>query len=241
MTTTKSLLLSSVIGLALLTSCEGFKSCPKAKGPIEKETRQVSDFFGIEMRSSGTVYIEVDSSLSAPELEIETNRSIMEHISTKVRNGKLVIRHEPCVRKMKSLRVFIKTPQLSSIDVSGSADVKGQNMFTTERMNLNISGSGSIDLRLMANSVNADISGSGDISLIGDAETADIDINGSGDFRGLDLKLDNCFIDISGSGTSRVWVNDFISVDISGSGDVHYKGNPETDINISGSGDVSRL
>lgn len=52
------------------------------------------------------------------------------------------------------------------------------------------------------------------------------------------MEVYDSYINISGSGSSRVNVEHFLDVKISGSGSVYYKGNPGVDVDISGSGSV---
>lgn len=235
---TSTLLLTSVLSLLLFSSCQEWRNCPRAKGDILTEDRQVQNFERIAMRASGDVYITVDPTVDAPEVSIKTHESIMENVKTRVLGERLVIETDPCIRKLKTLNVYIVCSDLSEITVDGSADIHGQNTFVLDDLKLNINGSGNMDLDLELEDVEANISGSGDIALKGTGQRADFSVSGSGNISAYGLSLEECFIDIAGSGDCRVDVSDYLSVDISGSGDVTYQGQPKVDADINGSGEV---
>ncbi|GEM_PF-3546779 len=234
------LLIIAALATTVLSSCNEWRNCPRAKGEIITEDRQLNDFQRIDMRTSGDVFITVDSNIIAPEVRVRTHESIMENVATRVIGGRLIIETDPCVRRIKTLNVYIVTNDLSEINISGSADIHGQNVFVIDDLALNITGSGSAEMTLEAEEISASISGSGDLELVGTSDIADYRISGSGDVKAFGLETEETYISISGSGSCDVDVSDFLSADISGSGDVVYQGQPRTDINISGSGDVSR-
>jgi len=125
------------------------------------------------------------------------------------------------------------------ITISGSGSVESTNYFAdTTNVSLNISGSGNIYLKSIADILESTISGSGEIYLEGEASDHRINISGSGSVRAFNLATLETFVRISGSGNTEVLVSDYLDVIISGSGNVYYRGNPQIDINISGSGGV---
>jgi hypothetical protein len=84
----------------------------------------------------------------------------------------------------------------------------------------------------------AEISGSGKIKVPGRVETEEVHISGSGDFDGESLQSQTAEVIVSGSGKSKLWVTDALTVHVSGSGDVEYYGNPKLSKHVSGSGEL---
>jgi len=70
-------------------------------------------------------------------------------------------------------------------------------------------------------------------------EDLEVIIVGTGDFRGFPMEVRNCIVDISGTGSCEVTVQDHLEVTIEGSGDVFYKGHPLLDIDVTGTGTVN--
>lgn len=80
--------------------------------------------------------------------------------------------------------------------------------------------------------------GTGDI-YIDDMITQDevkVVLNGTGNFYGYLLEVNNCQVDIIGTGNAEVNVKDNLDASIEGSGSIYYKGNPHIQNSVSGSG-----
>ena len=80
--------------------------------------------------------------------------------------------------------------------------------------------------------------GSGNISIAGTASSLSIRNEGSGNISSFDFPVENCSVDIEGSGNAEVHCSDNLNLSIEGSGNVLYKGNPSINTSISGSGSV---
>lgn len=179
-------------------------------------------------------------------IEIRSYPNVIDKLleDSKVRSGKWSIGIDGCVRGIgrDELEIFATVASLTEVSISGSGDILTDGTFENVKdLDLNISGSGNMNLALGTNvrEIKSKTSGSGDYKLSGTAETLDITISGSGDMRSFDLETLKCDVSISGSGGCEVNVVDELNVRIAGSGDVCYRGNPSVNTNISGSGDVN--
>lgn len=209
--------------------------CVNGDGPTVSRTISVSDFDGIELPISADVFITQGP---VQEVVVEGKSNIIDELERDVHNGIWRIEFDRCVRDIGSMRVFITMPNLTSLRISGSGDIISENVFAIDDLELDIPGSGNIDLAIEADDIDGDISGSGRILLEGTADQAKYRISGSGDVRTFALACHTADISISGSGDCEVFVSDFLKVRISGSGDVFFKGDPGLDVNITGSGNV---
>ena len=72
-------------------------------------------------------------------------------------------------------------------------------------------------------------------------EDLSVKLIGTGSFKGFPMLVNDCDIDISGSGNAEVSVESNLEVNIDGSGSVYYKGDPIIRDHIQGSGTVSKL
>ncbi|PSR12572.1 MAG: hypothetical protein DA408_09845 [Bacteroidetes bacterium] len=211
--------------------------CWNATGPITTATLAMPAFDGIVLAMNARVEItQGDEQV----VVVEGKSDILNELDLDVHNGIWTIRTQDCVRNVDNLTFFITMPEVHSIRISGSGNVVSTNTLGGDRedLELDISGSGELDLALNVDDIDAEISGSGKIFLEGQADRLDLAISGSGDFRGFDLFANTGDIHISGSGNAEVRVADALKIRISGSGDVFYKGTPIFDISISGSGSV---
>lgn len=208
----------------------------------KKDNRKVDDFSKISMSIPADVELTQGSKT---ELIIEADEDILEKIETEVIDGKLRIRFEKWYnyRGNKRIKVFITMKEVEKLTLAGSGDIIAKTAIKSDRINLVVTGSGSIIIGdLKTNDVHSVISGSGDIKLNGKltATMLDVTITGSGDFDATGLEFNRADFNITGSGTIEALVVDEIQANITGSGRIYYKGNPIIDANITGSGKIKR-
>ena len=172
------------------------------------------------------------------EIEIIAQQNIIDNIKTTVNSGNWTIKFDKKVRNHEPIDIILIIPDISGISITGSGDVFSDDIFEPETLNLDIPGSGAMDLLINCNKVIISIPGSGAIDLFGNSNEQDISISGSGSYYGYSIESNKCDINISGSGNCEVLVNDYLFVTISGSGNVYYKGTPLVNTVITGSGNV---
>lgn len=210
----------------------------------EKETRDVGSFSSISLSISGDLYL---SQGNETKVVIEAEQKILDLIRTEVAGGNLKIKFKTGrwnIRSNKHIKIYISTPDIEGIFLSGSGNITAETQIKTEGLDFSISGSGNIVIDdLVASDLEGRISGSGDIDLSGSetVETMEISISGSGDLFAENLKVNSVEIRISGSGTCKVFAVSELEVSVSGSGSVYYKGNPMVNAKVSGSGKVRSL
>lgn len=234
----------SVLFILSLLFVAAMSSCRKVSGtgPVVSETRSVSGFAEIKSEFSGDIIITPASSYS---VRIEAQQNIIDVIETVLNDGILTLRvkNNTIIRPDSRVRVYISSPDIKGIRVSGSGNVQLTDAINTTDLYLKVSGSGNINIyKLTANSVDANISGSGEININeGTVAQEMIDISGSGSMDLSNLVATNSDVKIAGSGDARVYVTDHLKVRISGSGSVYYRGTPSIDVGISGSGKLKPM
>lgn len=115
--------------------------------------------------------------------------------------------------------VTVVLPIVSGLRVKGAGKVTYHG-FAQEELNLEISGSGDIDLEGTADRLEADISGSGEVSAYG-------------------LVVKAARLRVSGSGAIRATATESARARVSGSGKIKIAGNPaQKDTDVSGSGKI---
>ena len=207
-------------------------------GIAATQGRPVSGFD--KVKSSGEFDVHITNG-NEFEVVINAEENLIPYIETSVSENTLLIDipglHS--VRNRLPMTVNVTLPTLEGIKQSGSGNIT-TDYFTSDKVELFISGSGSISTLIDANIVDATISGSGWIKIAGDANQSNLTISGSGNIDGYNLLVNSCNANISGSGNMQIKAIKSIYAKISGSGNIYYTGNPGIDVNISGSGKVIR-
>jgi hypothetical protein len=249
----------SIILTAMVTySCEemGF-GCIRGNGDLTTENRIVSDFNGVELNGSFTVYVDSGEETS---ILVEADENLLDEIRTQVRGNNLIVEtyRDRCLNSKNDITIYVTTPEIEEIVLNGSGRIYCD-YFETPKLQVDLNGSGSIfidyiytndaelelsgsgSIRGTVDTYSADIQvdGSGIIRLDGSAHHADMDITGSGSILGKEFYTDNTNIEITGSGNAEVYATDLLEARVTGSGIVYYYGNPANVVKqISGSGNV---
>jgi hypothetical protein len=230
----------------------------------KKETRSVDTFTKIAFRVPGKVYVRQGT---PQRVEIEGDKEMLEKIKTRVEDGKLTIGPEESDRWFNwdwndddRVTVYITVQNIEGLSVSGSGDMIAQTKITSNRLDLAVSGSGSLEAEVDAGNVKLSVSGSGDLVLRGKCGNVESAVSGSGDIN-LNVNIsDRADFSISGSGkviasgtakklevgitgSGKVLASGFQVLSclarISGSGDLEIHVIEELDARISGSGTVT--
>jgi hypothetical protein len=208
----------------------------------QRKTIQVSSFDEISMGTSGTVYVTQGNET---KVEVVASDDRLEKTEIEVNGNRLVIRNKGSWswnRNMGDLDVYVVTPDISALSVSGSGKLIVQNKINVNDLDLSVSGSGKLIAGVNAKRIEISISGSGNVELSGTSESFDASISGSGNVRAEDLRTGKCEVTISGSGGCEIFVNETIDARISGSGSVRYHGSPShVNSKTSGSGSVKKV
>jgi hypothetical protein len=237
-----------MISAILLTSCvwitdiiqNAEQLIPSNK--IIDETRAVSSFAKIELRTIGTIILtQGDSEL----LRITGPDNVVPKIRSVVRNNTLVLEMQPGVRLLNfskntiTFRITVK--DLTNLSVSGLGDVEMAQLATSS-LEVFLSGKGQIKFdKVTAEQVKITITGLGDAIIAGTANQLTVSITGSGSVQAGELSCKMADVAISGLGQATLWVTDQLKGTISGSGTVSYYGNPQLDTQISGLGSFKSL
>ena len=228
-----------------------------------KEEKKVDSFTRISFKSGGKLYLRQGS---PQKVELEGDRDYIEDLDVRVEGDKLIIGKDNnwgwnSDRNEKKVIVYVTVPNIEGLSVSGSGDMIAETKIVAPRLDLAVSGSGTMRLESDVNGdMDADVSGSGRIELKGKCKSFDSHVSGSGRVILNVTIAERAMFGISGSGkieatgsaqevkatisgSGEVHAADLVAdrceVRISGSGGVEINVTKELDANISGSGTVT--
>ncbi len=213
----KNLIALQIFALfALAASCDTDDAI-NGSGNLTTESRDVEAF--TKVSSEGVFEVAINQ---GPEqsVEITADDNVIGRVRTRVVNDELQLYLDDDYSYSGiTLRVQISAKSLSGLYNSGAG-----NMEVTKVDQPGVFTIGNF--------------GSGNISIQGTALSLNIKNEGSGNIRAFDFPVENCSVDIEGSGNAEVHCSDDLEVSIEGSGNVFYKGSPSINASISGSGKV---
>ena len=201
---------------AFLSSCDTDDTI-NGSGNLTSESRDVGAFTRVS--SEGVFEVTINQG-ATQSVEITADDNVIGRVRTRVVNDELQLYLEDGYSYSGiTLRANISATSLSGLFNSGAG-------------NMEVTG---VDQPGAFTIVNF---GSGNISIAGTASSLSIRNEGSGNISAFDFPVENCSVDIEGSGNAEVHCSDNLDVSIEGSGNVLYKGNPSINTSISGSGSV---
>lgn len=208
-------------------------------GPVVSEKRMVNSFSGIHYALQGNLHIKASAE---NHIEIRAQQNIINVIETFVTNNTLFIRlrNNTGLRSYEPIDIYLNCQDPNTIQLSGSGNIWVSEPISTQKLTLESSGSGHIQVDYIhTGNLVTNISGSGIIEVVsGNTSIEKIMLSGSGHALLSGILADSAFTKTSGSGDITLWANKYMDCEISGSGIVRYKGSPEINKRISGSGDV---
>lgn len=209
----------------------------KGNGNTVTESRNVQNATSINVLGSMNVVLAE----GATDVKLKGDENLLKYVTIEERDGWLEIRTRDGYNldSQNDLVVYVTTPILKKLKLTGSGDVTSGNKFSsTEPITFSITGSGDLSIPIHAPKINVSIAGSGNFNALGETKEAKVSIAGSGNFNGLELKAENADINIAGSGDVYIFADVSIKANIMGSGGVHYKGNAAVNKSVMGSGEV---
>lgn len=219
-----------------------------SKNYVTKEMK-MAPYTQIKLTGSPDVVFTQNS--GEPRLKIHTSDNLLDLLDIYVDNQILHIGFKKNVSvSYDKLTIEASSPNLNEVSVTGSGEVRITDGLKTDKLNLNVTGSGDIfanqstcnqchltvtgsgDITLQelsAHTVQAHITGSGDIVLQGKAQEATYEVNGSGDLSASQLHTYHTSAIITGSGDIQCHADKELKAIVTGSGSIGYNGNPKVD------------
>jgi hypothetical protein len=254
----KLLIIGAIFCLIIgLNACKYSINLVRGDGHIIKTEINIGKVSGIELRNSIDVEIIKSDTF---RIELYAQQNIAEYIFIERKSDIAIIRTKPFINIIPTepTKIVFYMPEVDYLQISGSGNIYSDNTFTTENISkfgisgsgdiyfgiesceleIDISGSGNIDLYCKSDKTVSNIYGSGDILLTGDCFTHKIKISGTGKVDALEYENTQSYVKITGSGDAYVNPTTYLDVNISGSGNVIYKGNPTISTKITGSGSI---
>lgn len=247
------------------TACYYSSSDVKADRSFVKRVVKVGYFCKIESYTSADIKFVQGKKSS---VRIEGTKSLVDNLDVRQKGETLVITTKGRGIRFvgqSRLTVYVSSPDITSVYLKGSGYFVAQSNIDTDALDVELSGSGDVDLRkVLCDNISLRLRGSGDVKALSvDCAAANLELLGSGDLEVKTLKARKAVAALRGSGdldATLIGVADvqasllgsgdldlnFVNcgnanIDLRGSGDIELKGTLRTlNTNKKGSGDIDR-
>jgi hypothetical protein len=202
-------------------------------GPSRTEDRTVPAVTGVELTTPGTLVVTT----GRPALRITAGADVIDDLTSKVRDGVLVLDSARSIDEFGNVRYELTLPDLRELRVTGSAGATVGPPSTLHK--LEVGGSGDVQVAgLAVDALTVSSSGSGTITTAGSAEKQSVHLDGSGSYDGTALRTREAAVTVAGSGRAEVQATGTLHAVVEGSGTITYSGGATVDSRIDGSGAI---
>lgn len=217
----KKIIRSIVIALALILAAN--TAISQKDKEVIRQLRELPSFNSIIVGGAFEVYLTQGE---PQRVEVETNADFIGNIITRVDENILSITSKG-LKNVSELNIYITVPEIESIEISGAAELHGENTLKSGHLAIMSSGASEATLTLDARELETSLSGASEVKLAGKAGTHTGEVSGAATLYARDLETQTTAMNVSGAGSAYVWATDVLTGDVSGAGDLDYSGNPE--------------
>lgn len=189
------------------------------------EERNIEEFDRIDVSGHFDIYLKKGDK---PLLRVESKRLSLDEIITRVSGTTLRIettrRH--FIDEERSV-IYVTYTNLKDIYASVAGNIIGESPVQGEKLRIEMSGAGNIELEVEVQSLDVRLSGVGNLEIMGKTKDLEVDMSGTGAFRGFKLKAESAEVFMSGVGKAQVYATESLTAETSGIGSIRYRGEPK--------------
>jgi len=210
----------------------------RGNGNVVKETREVRPFTGVAASSGINVYLFQGNE---NKVVVEADENLQDCIKIKVEGSTLKCSVDCSITRSKKLNVYVNFTDLKMIKASSGADVYGETVIVSDRLNIESSSGADVKVEVVAGSIYSNSSSGAGILIKGKAGHLEANASSGADIKASELVVNTCKVSASSAGSITVNVTEKIEGKASSGGDVVYYGNPPSEyIRESSGGGVRR-
>jgi hypothetical protein len=204
----------------------------------ETETRSLSDFNEISVGEAINVTLVPGNK---NEAVVKVRNIDLEDVETDVRGGTLKIELSGSRYRNIDVEITLTYKSIEGLHVSSAADVVTKGAIKSTSLDLSVSSAANAVLEIIAEKIDVEVSSSGDLELTGKTTSQRVSVSSAGDYDAYDLSCDEAYVRASSAGSARINATKKIDAKASSAGSIKYRGEPDkVYVNSSSGGDVDK-
>lgn len=226
---------AKLLVIALLSSCAmGIKG----KGDVERTVIESQPFSSIDISGFFNVHYRQGP---VHEVTLVTHENISEYVTITIGDNTVSAEISDRVSDADKLDLFITSPTLESIRMSGACEFESANTLAGEYLEIRGSGATEFEAAVHVNKLEIRASGATEMELSGRAQMVKVDVSGATSIDAYDLEADRCKVSTSGASEIRIHATQDLIIDASGASSIQYKGNPRLTKEVSGAASINAV
>ena len=227
----------SIFLIALFVTLFSNACVSRGSGNVVNEGRSVGNFNRVVISGYGELVVVQGE---AESLRIEAEDNIIPLIEVSVSDNTLFIEGQELGRVVPTqpIIIHVNMNEIVGLESSGLSRIDAAEI-QTDHLELTSSIFGAIKIdALTAEQLIINMTEDSSMDIMGETIAQELDISGNADYRAAKLQSQTAVVNIGGTGTATIWVEEMLSGIVNGNGDVLYYGSPETDLEVTSSGKV---
>jgi hypothetical protein len=219
----------SIIIALLFTSCHAnidFGNGIDGNGNVRTEKRDVEGSF-TKIEASRGLNVEVEQS-KLYSVEVEADDNLLEHITTKVENGTLIITTNENIDECESKIIRVKMPTITSLETTSGAEITGQNTFLGINLNVKSSSGSEIDIEVEIDAVDCETTSGSSITIKGKALSLTSSSSSGSEIEAGDLMVNEIISESTSGSSTLVHPIELFRAKASSGGSIEYNHSPKT-------------
>ncbi|RFM28883.1 head GIN domain-containing protein [Deminuibacter soli] len=208
------------------------------------EVRKVGDFNGVEVSGGISLYLSQGNQQAVAVSASE--EKYISRIKTEVRGGVLKIFIEPGAWNSwnwgnKKIKAYVTVTALKSLHAGGASSIKVTGDLHSDDLDVDVSGSSSLQAAIQGKNLKIDISGASAANLSGLVETMKLEVSGASSLKAIDLITVSCKAEVSGASVANITVNKELDAEASGASSIGYHGDAVIKrVDVSGASSIKK-
>jgi hypothetical protein len=226
-------------GILAMALCMGLGALAQSNASTASKKEVKAEGF---TEINATSAIEVIVSIGASEgVTFEAEEEALSKLKAEVKNGELRLFVDGSLQNSGKMKAFVTAKSLSELEVSGAASIDVRTPITCDKMELEASGAGHINLDITAKDIIVDATGASQIKIKGSTTNLKARASGAASLKAEELKAQSVDVTASGAGSAKVNVIESLNANASGAGSVTYIGEPKkSKVNARSAGSVNK-
>jgi Putative auto-transporter adhesin, head GIN domain len=218
----------AVVTALLLTSCKydiNLGNGIEGNGNVKTETRDITEKF-TKISSNRGIEVIVDQDATT-EIQVEADENLLQHITTKVENGTLVISSDENIDSAEKLIVHVKTPTINGLEATSGSTISTKKTITGNAIQIKSSSGSEINAIVEYDKVATESTSGSNIEVSGKALNLNTSTSSGSTTDAGDLIANDVVAESSSGSSTEVHAAVVLSAHASSGSSIEYNGSPK--------------
>lgn len=199
------------------------------------DVMNIVDYHSISVNSAYTVYVKQSNK---EEVRVEATKDVYDvteitaeegvlHINIKkddTQASKSIWQKIDNIKLLPTMNVYVSIKDVQKLSVNGTGKLITENSIAADNLNLQVAGTGSMEVDVKTKTLEAKLAGPGDLKIKGYTNNLVLENSGAGSIDAFEFESQNANAKLYGLGSIKMNVSEKLDAKIYGSGNISVRG-----------------